>query len=90
MVQDYLETTLADWVRSRSAVVSKWVGEGKLRPVEPKVLFYMIWATTQHYANAAHEIATLEGGALSGEAFERAKEQVVETVLFGVTRKDSD
>ncbi len=45
----------------------------------------MIWATTQHYANAAHEIATLEGGAaLSDEAFERAKRQVVETVLFGV------
>jgi TetR/AcrR family transcriptional regulator len=85
VVQDYLETTLADWVRSRSAVVRRWISEGKLRPVEPKVLFYMIWATTQHYANAAHEIATLEGGALSDEAFERAKGQVVETVLFGVT-----
>jgi TetR/AcrR family transcriptional regulator len=85
VVQDYLETTLADWVRSRSAVVRRWIAEGKLRPVEPKVLFYMIWATTQHYANAAHEIATLEGGALSDEAFERAKGQVVETVLFGVT-----
>ena len=33
---------------------------GKLRPIEPKFLFYMIWATTQHYANAAHEIASLE------------------------------
>ena len=85
VVQDYLETTLADWVRSRSAVVRRWIVEGKLRPLEPKVLFYMIWATTQHYANAAHEIATLEGGALSDEAFERAKAQVVETVLFGVT-----
>ena len=47
----------------------------------------MIWATTQHYANAAHEIATLEGGrALTDEAFERAKRQVVETVLFGVAK----
>ena len=37
-------------------------------------LFYMIWATTQHYANAAHEIATLEArparrrGVRAGEA----------------------
>jgi TetR/AcrR family transcriptional regulator len=85
VVQDYLETTLADWVRSRSAVVRRWIASGRLRPLEPKVLFYMIWATTQHYANAAHEIATLEGGALSDEAFERAKRQVVEAVLFGVT-----
>jgi TetR/AcrR family transcriptional regulator len=86
VVQDYLETTLAEWVRARSAVVRRWIEEGKLRPVEPKVLFYMIWATTQHYANAAHEIATLEGGSpLSDEAFEQAKRQVTETVLFGVT-----
>ena len=84
-VQDYLETNLSRWVRSRSAVVRRWIASGQLKPLEPKVLFYMIWATTQHYANAAHEIATLEGGALSDEAFERAKRQVVETVLFGVT-----
>ncbi len=84
-IQDFLETTLTDWVRSRSAVVRRWIAAGKLRPIEPKVLFYMIWATTQHYANAAHEVATLEGGApLSDEAFERAKRQVTETVLFGV------
>jgi len=91
VVQDYLETTLAEWVRSRSGVVRRWIASGRLRPLEPKVLFYMIWATTQHYANAAHEIATLEGGSpLSDEAFERAKGQVVETVLFGVTRKASE
>ena len=85
VVQDYLETTLSDWVRSRSAVVRRWIAEGKLRPVEPKYLFYLIWATTQHYANAAHEVATLEGGrALDEAAFEQAKRQVVETVLFGV------
>src|SRR5437660_2783609 len=84
-VQDYLETTLSEWVGSRAAVVRRWIGEGKLKPIEPKFLFYMIWATTQHYANAAHEVATLEGGAaLSDEAFERAKRQVTQTVLFGV------
>ncbi len=85
VVQDYLETTLAEWVRARSAVVRRWIARGKLKAIEPKFLFYMIWATTQHYANAAHEVATLEGGAaLSDEAFERAKRQVAETVLFGV------
>ena len=84
VVQDYLETTLTDWVRARSAVVLRWVAQGKLKAIEPKYLFYMIWATTQHYANAAHEIATLEGGPLSDEAFEQAKGQVAQTVLFGV------
>ena len=62
VIQDFLETTLTQWVRSREAVVRKWIAAGKIRPIEPKFLFYMIWATTQHYANAAHEVATLEGG----------------------------
>ena len=88
VVQDYLETTLSAWVEQRSAVVRRWVAEGKLRQMEPKYLFYLIWATTQHYANAAHEVATLEGGrALDDAAFERVKRQVVETVLFGVAAR---
>jgi TetR/AcrR family transcriptional regulator len=45
----------------------------------------MIWATTQQYANAAHEMATLNGGApLSDKAFERAKSEVIEIILRGV------
>jgi TetR/AcrR family transcriptional regulator len=45
----------------------------------------MIWATTQQYANAAHEISTLNGGRpLDDKAFERAKAQVIETILGGV------
>jgi TetR/AcrR family transcriptional regulator len=85
VIQDFLDTTLARWVRSRERVVQDWIARGKLRPLEPKVLFYMIWATTQHYANAAHEIASLENGrSLDDEAFERAKRQVVETILGGV------
>jgi TetR/AcrR family transcriptional regulator len=83
-IQDFLDTTLTRWVRSREKVVRRWIAAGKLRPIEPRVLFYLIWATTQQYANAAHEIATLENGPLDDEAFERAKRQVVEIILNGV------
>ncbi|MGD0720685.1 MAG: TetR family transcriptional regulator C-terminal domain-containing protein [Roseiarcus sp.] len=85
VIQDFLETTLADWVESRGRVVRRWIGEGKMRPVEPRYLFYMIWATTQHYANAAHEIATLEKGRpLDDSKFEFAKRQVIETIVTGL------
>src|SRR5277367_2395832 len=88
VIQDFLDTTLTQWVRSRERVVRKWIADGKLRPIDPKFLFYMIWATTQHYANAAHEIASLENGRpLDDAAFERAKRQVVETVLLGVAAR---
>ena len=83
-IQDFLDTTLTQWVRSRERVVRRWIADGKLKAIEPRVLFYMIWATTQQYANAAHEIATLEHGEFSDAAFERAKQQIVETILGGV------
>ena len=60
----------------------RWVMAGKLKPIEPKVLFYMIRATTQQYANAAHEMTTLNGGApLDDAAFERAKRVVARRPL---------
>jgi TetR/AcrR family transcriptional regulator len=85
IIQDFLDTTLSQWVAKREAAVRRWIAAGKLKPLEPRVLFYMIWATTQQYANAAHEMATLNGGEpLDDAAFERAKRQVITTILGGV------
>jgi TetR/AcrR family transcriptional regulator len=86
VIQDFLDSTLAEWVESRSRIVSRWIDEKKLRPIEPKYLFYMIWATTQQYANAAHEMSSLEKGRpLSDGQFEAAKRQVIETILGGLS-----
>ncbi len=85
MIQDFLDTTLTEWVVSRERVVKGWIAAGRLKAIEPKFLFYMIWATTQQYANAAHEMAALNGGrALDDKAFERAKSEVIEIILRGV------
>jgi TetR/AcrR family transcriptional regulator len=85
VIQDFLETTLMNWVQSRSLIVRRWIERGKLRPIEPKFLFYMIWATTQHYSNAAHEIATLESGAALDESgFLAARQQAIDTITRGV------
>jgi TetR/AcrR family transcriptional regulator len=85
MIQDFLDTALTGWVASREEAVRRWIDAGKLKPIDAKVLFYMIWATTQQYANAAHEMATLNGGRpLDDAAFERAKRQVIDTIVGGV------
>ena len=88
IIQDFLDTTLSEWVASREKAVRRWIAAGKLKPIEPKVLFYMIWATTQQYANASHEMATLnDGRPLDDAAFDRAKRQVIETILGGVAAR---
>ncbi len=74
IIQDFLDTTLSEWVASRERVVRRWIAAGKIKPIDPKFLFYMIWATTQQYANAAHEIATLNGGARARRRRLRARQ----------------
>ena len=85
VVQDFLERTLKPWVDARSVVVERWIRQGQLRPIAPRTLFFMIWATTQHYADFAHQIATLNGGTpLSADAFETAKAEVIAIILGGI------
>ena len=84
IIQDYLETTLRRWTETREAVIRRWVDEGRIRPVEPKWLLYMIWATTQHYADFAHQIETLNQGPLSDAQWAEATHSVCDIVLRGL------
>ncbi|NHB77180.1 TetR/AcrR family transcriptional regulator [Rhodobacter calidifons] len=85
VIQDYLETTLRDWTNGRIAVIQRWIDEGKMRPVNPRHLLYMLWATTQHYADFGHQIQTLNNGKpLSDKQWEEAKASVKDMVLRGI------
>jgi TetR/AcrR family transcriptional regulator len=85
VIQDYLETTLRDWTDGRIAVIQRWIDEGKMRPVNPRHLLYLLWATTQHYADFGHQIQTLNGGRpLSDRQWAEAKAGVREMVLRGI------
>ncbi len=85
VIQDYLETTLGEWTQTRVAVIDRWIAEGKMAPIDPRALLYMIWATTQHYADFNHQIDTLnQGKSLSDAQFDVAKRTVVSIILAGV------
>jgi len=85
VIQDYLETTLRDWTASRAAIIERWIAAGLVDPIDPKYLLYMIWATTQHYADFNHQIETLNGMApLSDQDFETAKQTVIRIILTGI------
>lgn len=85
VIQDYLETTLGQWTETRMAVIERWIAEGKMAPIDPRTLLYMIWATTQHYADFNHQIETLNSGRpLDDAQFETAKKTVVGIILAGV------
>ena len=85
VIQDYLETTLRDWTAGRASLIQRWIDEGKMTPVDPRHLLYMLWATTQHYADFGHQIETLNGGRpLSDRQWREAKESVKGMILRGI------
>jgi TetR/AcrR family transcriptional regulator len=85
VIQDYLETTLRDWTTGRAAVIQRWIDEGKMAQIDPRHLLYMLWATTQHYADFGHQIETLNGGkALTDRQWAAAKASVKEIILRGI------
>lgn len=85
VIQDYLETTLRDWTENRAKLIQRWVDEGKMAPIDPRHLLYMLWATTQHYADFGHQIETLNNGKpLSDRQWKEAKESVKAIILRGI------
>ncbi|WP_156176864.1 TetR/AcrR family transcriptional regulator [Kiloniella spongiae] len=85
VIQDYLETTLKDWTESRVSIIQRWIDQGRINPVDPHYLLYMIWSTTQHYADFNHQIETLNGGTpLSDKQYQTAKDNAIEIILKGI------
>lgn len=84
IIQDYLESTLRAWTDTRIALIQRWIDDGRIQPVDPRWLMYMIWATTQHYADFAHQIETLNDGPLSDAQWQAATQTVCAIILRGI------
>lgn len=51
-----LDASLYDWAKMKEAKIRQWVQDKRILPVEPSSLLYMIWASTQHYADFDHQV----------------------------------
>ena len=85
VIQDYLETTLRDWTEGRITVIQRWIDQGQMAPIDPRHLLYLLWATTQHYADFGHQIETLNAGQpLTDRQWRDATESVKQIILRGI------
>jgi len=85
VMENFLGTTLKTWVDERARIIRGWVKEGKIKPVHPRALLYMIWATTQHYADFERQIVILNGGKeISDRQYRERTDQVVNLILGSV------
>ncbi len=65
-------------------MLRSWAEAGRIDPIEPAHLFFLIWAATQTYADFAVQVgAVLERETLTDQDFEDATETVTRIVLKG-------
>ena len=85
LLRDELDRELRAIVEHKSAVIQGWIAAGRLAKIDPEHLIFMIWATTQHYADFAVQVQALTGKTLADPVFfEQAVANVQAVVLRGV------
>ena len=85
LLRDELDRELHDIVERKSAVIQGWIDAGRLAKVDPVHLIFMVWATTQHYADFAVQVQALTGKTLADPVFfEQTVANVQAVVLRGV------
>ncbi len=86
---DYLHGELKALVTRKCTVIDRWIAAGRLAPIDPIHLIFMIWATTQHNADFAVQVkAVWNKSALQKKEFDRIEEAISKIILRGILPRE--
>ena len=72
------------WFRGRAAVFQAWIDQGKMDPIDPVHLIFLLWGSTQHYADFSSQICRLTGRKRqTREDFALATDNLIHIILKG-------
>lgn len=84
-LKEYLQTNLRQVVERKAEVIQHWIDQGKLAPVDPYHLIFLIWAATQHYADFMPQIkAVMNVSRLNQGHFRKVEQSLSRIILHGV------
>jgi TetR/AcrR family transcriptional regulator len=58
-LKEFARTYLRKWVREKANLFQSWIDTGQMANVDPYNLIFLIWSTTQHYADFETQILTV-------------------------------
>jgi TetR/AcrR family transcriptional regulator len=85
-IKAFLTTSLKTLVDDKAGVIRQWVSEGRLAPIDPYHLIFMIWATTQHYADFDVQVRAILGNQVDRQGFTDQVAQAVLTLILNGIR----
>jgi TetR/AcrR family transcriptional regulator len=84
VLKEYMFADQRQWLDQRELLFKRWISEGKMLPVDPLQLIFMIWSVTQHYADYQAQVEFMMGERqLSEQDFSAISEQVIGIILRG-------
>lgn len=58
-IRKYIRTEMRSWVRNKAAVIDEWIRKKRMKAVDPVHLIFLIWSSTQHYADFEAQVLTI-------------------------------
>jgi len=90
LMLDFLRTDLKALVDEKAKTIRKWISEGEIAAVDPYHLIFVIWATTQHYADFEVQIRALLGSQVDRPGFrDQAAQAVLSIILNGIRVREA-
>ncbi len=84
-IGDYLKNNLNEKLQADVDLINCWINEGKIDVVDPYHLFFMIWASTQTYADFSTQIQlVLNKKKLTDQDFTDAGDFLCQVILKGI------
>ena len=85
ILNDYLNTDFKTWLQTKVAVIEIWIEKGLIDQINPHHLLFLIWSSTQHYADFNVQVlAALGKNAMNDDDFEEVVTSVTQIILKGL------
>ncbi|GAA5142922.1 TetR/AcrR family transcriptional regulator [Thalassotalea piscium] len=83
-LKEFARTYLRKWVKEKAKIFQQWIDEGKMEDIDPVKLIFLIWSSTQHYADFETQILSVMNRAdYEEEDQEQVTQFLTEFVLRG-------
>lgn len=83
-ISPYLKRRLKPLMDEKTRIIRRWIKQGKMAPVDPHHLFFIIWAATQTYADFGDQVAIVKGKKrLTKQDFDEAADTITTIILKG-------
>ena len=82
VMEEFLSGSLKSWTHERVIMLQRWMDEGKISITDPDAFLYLIWSSTQHYADFKSQIEILnDKQEFSEDAFQDKTKALTQMIL---------